>query len=99
MVPLATKLRTCTGRVWPRRCTRPMRCSRTAGFQGTSTLTTTTVELPMQNLANRGGRPAVAKAIAARRRDMLRVESLGDARDAQAGCVQLEDALDHCRLL
>jgi hypothetical protein len=53
----------------------------------------------MQNLANRGGGPAVTKAISARRRNVLRVESLGDARDAQAGGVQLEDALDHGRLL
>ena len=41
MLPWPTKLTTCTPRDWPMRCTRPMRCSSTAGFHGRSMLTTT----------------------------------------------------------
>ena len=41
MVPWPTKLTTCTPRDWPMRCTRPMRCSSTAGFHGRSMFTTT----------------------------------------------------------
>ncbi len=41
MLPWPTKLTTCTPRDWPMRCTRPMRCSSTAGFHGMSMFTTT----------------------------------------------------------
>ena len=34
IVPWAMKSTTRTGRCWPRRCTRPIRCSKTAGFHG-----------------------------------------------------------------
>ena len=39
MVPFATKLMTRTGRVWPMRWMRAIRCSRTAGFHGKSMFT------------------------------------------------------------
>ena len=41
IVPWATKLTTRTGCLWPSRCTRPIRCSSTAGFHGRSMFSTT----------------------------------------------------------
>lgn len=39
IVPLAMKLTICTGRFWPMRWMRAMRCSSSAGFHGKSILT------------------------------------------------------------